>query len=898
MSAFVELLERIVFACDAVIPKGATTFVLLRAPRAAMLNTVIYSGAQYLEKGYHRLALSPSHAFAKLLREPQIMDLPLTKELMPLPASAINPPAERILVVPVLTREREVLGMLCVTLPNLTGTTVTDVLNKVAPLASLIDTALQVQRQPLDDSADRFRRLHEKSVDPVAIISRELSIVEGNTAMARLLNTDADALPGLALANYVTEKSVAGRISAKFRLVEQSGVVFFETQIKRQGGGVIDVVVHASAVNINNQTMFKAFFHDVTAKNRSVEEIKKVIRQVTLILESTTDAYISVDAQWRIAYFNARAEELFKQARQTVLKRDLWEVLPGLSDNFHFAITSAQQSQKMTVVEGYYPDQNKWFEAHVYPHADGASVYLRDITEATTAEQTLRENDIYLRTVLSNVVDAIITLDDNGLVDTANPAAERTLRCSRNFMIGKPFTEWLAPPLQYDWPELLVTLRDNEHQKKASHRCEVIALRNDNERFEADIAVNLVALANRRMYVITLRDISEMKTAERKIAGLAKFPDQNPSPVMRVGRDGKLEYANDATQPLLAAWGIRVGDELPLDLRRTFRRALDNGVNCDVEESAGNRIYSLIFAPVPDQHYVNIYGRDISERVFAETELRNHRDHLEDLVKDRTVDLAIARDQAQQASRTKSSFLANMSHELRTPLNAIIGYTELLKEDAEDSGDNALLVDLDKIRRSATHLLELINDILDLSKIEAGKVGLHIDFFNVKALLSAVSETVMPAILKNENELIVNVDDDKIELESDETRVRQCLLNLLSNAAKFTERGQIRITAGKVSKADEAWVTFVVEDNGIGMTDSQLKRLFQTFTQTETKNAAKYGGTGLGLAISRRLCRMLGGDITVTSVRGGGSRFEMQLPINLTPLQRKKLAALESELEE
>jgi signal transduction histidine kinase len=234
--------------------------------------------------------------------------------------------------------------------------------------------------------------------------------------------------------------------------------------------------------------------------------------------------------------------------------------------------------------------------------------------------------------------------------------------------------------------------------------------------------------------------------------------------------------------------------------------------------------------------------------------------------------------QLAEASQHKSQFLANMSHELRTPLNAIIGVSEMLREDAE-----ALKQDpepLDRVLGAGRHLLALINDILDLSKIEAGRMESKLEDFALAPLIEAVVKTVEPLAAKNGNQLVVRCDGAIGSLHADSMRLRQALLNLLSNGNKFTERGTITVDARQTQENGRGWITIAVADTGIGMTPEQMSRLFQEFSQADASTTRKYGGTGLGLAISKRFCQMMGGDITVESKPGKGSVFTVRLPRN------------------
>lgn len=285
---------------------------------------------------------------------------------------------------------------------------------------------------------------------------------------------------------------------------------------------------------------------------------------------------------------------------------------------------------------------------------------------------------------------------------------------------------------------------------------------------------------------------------------------------------------------------------------RRYRRK--DGSLVEVEVSANKIYYGKRTA-------LSAVVRDITERKQAERELYQ------------------AKVTAELANKSKSQFLANMSHELRTPLNAIIGYSEILQEEAEELEPEELKSDLGKIESSGRHLLGLINDILDLSKIEAGKMELYLESFQVPVTLQEIVFTMQPLLQKNGNQLQVDCEPEIGEMYADVTKVRQILFNLLGNACKFTNQGTIFL---RVFQKAGQMIVFEVRDTGIGMTREQLNKLFQPFTQADTSTTRKYGGTGLGLAIAKQFCQIMGGDITVDSELGKGSIFTIQLPLRVT----------------
>jgi hypothetical protein len=379
--------------------------------------------------------------------------------------------------------------------------------------------------------------------------------------------------------------------------------------------------------------------------------------------------------------------------------------------------------------------------------------------------------------------------------------------------------------------------------------------------------------------VATYADITEMKQAEQAIQEseqrLRVIAEAAPMAVLIVTfDDGIIRYANQRFSEMFevegsSALGLRA-ETLYAERqhRERFIRALTEhghveGMEMLLKRAGGEEFWALMASQC-----VQFEGRPAMITGLADISDRKRMEG----------DLHKAIWASEQATRAKSDFVANMSHELRTPLNAIIGYSEILLEDAQSAGRESETADLGKIQDAGKHLLGLIDNILDLSKIEAGKMTLYLETFELRPMIDTVAATVTPLAKKTGNSLVVNCADEVGTIHSDLTKVRQTLFNLLSNACKFTRNGTITLTALRHTNEAGDWMEFQVHDTGIGMTPDQQAKVFEAFTQADDSTTRTYGGTGLGLAITKRFCRLMGGDVTLTSEAGQGTTFTVRLP--------------------
>jgi len=512
------------------------------------------------------------------------------------------------------------------------------------------------------------------------------------------------------------------------------------------------------------------------------------------------------------------------------------------------------------------------------------------IVHQRRAETALRASEDRFRALNDTAQDAIIMLDAQGLITNWNPAAERLFGYAREAMLGQNLHSVL-PAMRYrDAAQAGFGRFQLTGQGMAVGRTlELAALHQDGHEIPVELSVSAVQREDGWNAIGIVRDITARKAAEAQLRKLALAVEQSPESIVITDLDANVEYVNETFVLNTGYSREEATGKNPRILhsgktpKATYDALWDamkqgqpwKGEFINKRKDGSEYAEFAIITPLRQldgsiSHYVAV-KEDISEKKRLGKELDNYRLHLEDQVALRTAELERATAQAEAANQAKSEFLANMSHEIRTPMNAILGLTYLLQRDSVTPQQSERL---QKIGLAAHHLLSIINDILDLSKIEAGKLQLEQQDFALGAVLDHVSSLIRDAAQAKGLRVTVDGDSVPLWLRGDATRLRQALLNLASNAVKFTERGGIDLRAKLLDEQEgQLRVRFEVEDTGIGIAAETIPQLFQPFEQADSSTTRKYGGTGLGLAITRHLAQLMGGEVGIASEPGKGSRF-------------------------
>jgi len=511
----------------------------------------------------------------------------------------------------------------------------------------------------------------------------------------------------------------------------------------------------------------------------------------------------------------------------------------------------------------------------VEPFTEVGQIASRYNMVMNALEEAIHRTEAIVRTAM----DGIVTFSKDALnILTINPAAEKIFGYGQNQLAGSAVYQLIAPPEGMSPDVYLKSVLDD--LIRADTYREIYGRRADGSVFPLEVIVTEVQTGEKSFLTGTFRDITERRAAEEAIKqSEGRFRDlfeKSPDPVFVEDDKGNILDVNEAACALHGMTKAELIGNNAVNLVPPEKRQNLEMEFFDVSENKSYVLESLSYTKDGQAIPVEIRASQIEYGGHPATLL-----HVRDITARKQYEAALneAKESAETANRAKSAFLANMSHELRTPLNAIIGYSEMLSEDAADFGYEDIVPDLNKIQSAGSHLLDLINNILDLSKIEAGRMEMYLEEFNVSAMLDNVASTISPLVEKNKNKFELQIDDSVGLARADLTKTRQTLFNLLSNATKFTENGTITLVASVEKMDDKDFLVFRVSDTGIGMTPDQVNSVFAEFTQADASTTRKYGGTGLGLTISKRFCQMMGGDITVESQLTVGTTFTAFFPV-------------------
>jgi PAS domain S-box-containing protein len=677
---------------------------------------------------------------------------------------------------------------------------------------------------------------------------------------------------------------------------------------------------------------------EIMERKRVEEALRESERKFRAIFEQTFQFMGLMTSDGTLIEANKTALELIGYKGSDVLGKPFWDTpwwthSKDLQETLRSAVEKAAKGEFVRFEATHTASDGKihYVDFSLKPVKDetGNVVLVipegRDVTDRKQAEEALKESERRLANIIGFLPEATFVINRDGIVIAWNRAIETMTGVRAEDILGKGDYEYATPFYGERRPILIdLVLQPTEEIEKKYVNIErrpdgslvgeahIPHLRGGGLYFVGTAATLYDFKGNLVGAIEAISDITDRKQAEEALREserrLANIIDFLPDATFVIDREGRVIAWNRAIE---AMTGIKSKDilgkgdyeyalpfygerrpiliDLVLQPQEEFEKRYANierkPVGTLVGEGyipylKGGEFYFLGTAAPLYDFKSNLVGAiqcigDITERRRVEIELRKHHDNLEDLVKERTAELAIAKERAEESDRLKSAFLATMSHELRTPLNSVIGFTGILLQDLVGPLNNEQRKQLNMVKNSANHLLNLINDVLDLSKIESGRMGLHHEVFEMDKLIDKTVLSMKPMAERKNLVLISQVEPEVGQITSDPRRVQQILVNFINNAIKFTDRGEVHVEC----RVRDGWLNTTVSDTGIGIKPEEMEHLFQTFRQIDSGLARQREGSGLGLAICKRLAEALGGKIQVESLWSAGSAFTLMLPV-------------------
>ena len=762
-----------------------------------------------------------------------------------------------------------------------------------------IEEELKLAKEKAEVGLHRYEEMFAKafhdSPDPGLIAEMQTGLIrEVNRSFSEIMGYTSDESLGHTTVQLGLWKNETQRQEFVNKMKGEGFLRNTAVEQKTKDGRILTMLASATPLDIDGLACWLVHLRDISGRQENEEALRISHGTLRNILDTSIDGYWRIDSQGRLVDVNPAYVRQSGYTREELLGMQIsdLEALENMTETAQRIQRIIQIGSDKFETRHRRKDGSIWSVeiSTTFSNFGGEhfTAFLRDITERKHAEEYLRESEQRFRSLFNNAEVAMFRtrLDGSEILD-----------CNEKFLelVGKSRDEIIGSPSSILWEdtrirEKMIGLLTTEG------RVTDLEFGMLNKKGEVRHCITSLRLFREEgLLEGSIMDITERKKAEAALSDSINLLKTiiDTAPIRVFWKDRTLNYlgcnpafAKDAGKAhpdevvgkndYQMAWA----DHADM-YRDDDRSVIESGIpKLFYEEpviTPGGKTSWIRTAKVPLRDWKNeIIGllgiyEDITQHKQVEAELEKHRHHLEELVKSRTDELAEARDAAEAATRAKSAFLANMSHEIRTPMNGILGMAYLLRR-SEVTPIQA--EQIDKINSSGKHLLSIINDILDLSKIDAGKLVLEHDDFTLAEMLDSVMAVIGDAVKAKGIPFLIKVSDLPKVLHGDMTRLSQALLNYLGNAVKFTERGSITLKGSIVTETDiDYLLRFEVSDTGIGMTDEQQVRLFEAFEQADNSTTRKYGGTGLGLAITRRIAEMMGGKVGVISTPAQGSTF-------------------------
>lgn len=743
-------------------------------------------------------------------------------------------------------------------------------------------TARKATESELVASEQRFRTAFEDAPVGIMLIDVEGRILDVNRATCAILGYEKPDLVGSNSFSIIYPSDAsAGHSLVQHALANDIHPGSREMRLVHANGDARWVQLSASRIRDHSGSpdYFIVQLLDVSATKEAADELAAIHLRTGDILERINDGFVALDPEWRLTYVNQAALRLLGRDRDELLEQDFWtafgaELRPSLWEPFHEALSSST----FTSSEVFFPLQDAWFTVRAYPTAEGLAVFFRDVTESRQLALELRASEAKFRRLVEQIpaVVYIVAADDNLTPQYYSPYLLEMTGVTPEEAIAQISQDHWAVDVHPDDRDRVggddefdpatgrpVPVEYRIRRKDGSYvwvRDEYLPVRDDSGTILAWQGV--------------LIDISDRIRAEEAQARLAAIVEGAEDAIYSRTLDGAITSWNHGAERLYGySANEAIGQQFTMLLPR---QEMTNPLlaNEDLERSPARfeavRVRkdgetleaSISLSPLHDRHGVLVgvsaITRDITERKRTEEALRS------------------ALEEAEAGRRAKTLFLAMMSHELRTPLQAILGYADLLLRDAPQTFASEQIEDIGYIRRGAERMVLLIDQMLDLSRMEAGRLDLATELVNIHEIVEEVRQDIAPQAAAKNLEIVISLPSQLPQAIGDASRIRQILLNLAGNAVKFTNEGSVRIFA----RPGRDSIDVTVADTGIGIATADLPRVFEEFRQVDSRLSRRHGGAGLGLAVSSKLAEQMGGVITVASQPGVGSRFTLRLPRN------------------